>query len=481
MNTVILIHPIDGVYNDIMPPTLPLAILSLAAPLAKEGYNVRIIDQRTDKNWKDTLKNILNEKPICVGITSMTGSQIKFALEASKIVKENSSAPVIWGGVHASLFPQQTLNNGYIDIIVMKEGENTFLELVKALQNNQPIENIRGIAYKNDKVIITPERGFTDLNNILELPYNLIDIEKYTHKSFKEEKVIDIEISRGCPYACGFCYNSFYNKSHWRSMKPENVIRNIKKLIHEYSIKSFYFIDDNFFVDQQRVNQIMELIIKENLGITFGCQGARIDSLERMTSEELNLLEKAGCKFLQIGVESGSDRMLKIINKLITREQVIVVNKKLSDYKFLVLYNFICGFPTETKEDLFQTTGLMHQLLKDNKNAMVGPVYIYKHYPATALYNLAISQGFKEPKNLEEWANFDWTQTSKFNQTEEMLKLFRKVVIASICVDDKIESQSESFIYRTTAKIYKPIARFRIKNNFYNFMPEAFLLRNKIK
>ncbi len=112
---------------------------------------------------------------------------------------------------------------------------------------------------------------------------------------------------------------------------------------------------------------------------------------------------------------------------------------------------------------------------------MTGPVYIYKHYPATPLYNLAISQGFKEPKNLEEWANFDWTQTTKFNQTKEMFNLFKKIVIASICIDNKIESQSESFIYRMAAKIYKPIARFRIKHNFYKFMPETFLLRNKIK
>ncbi len=481
MNNVLLIHPFDGVYNDVMPPTLPLAILSVAAPLVKEGYDVKVIDQRTDKDWEKELKDFIKKEPLCVGITSMTGSQIKFALEASKIVKENSSAYVIWGGVHASLFPKQTLENRYVDFVVIKEGENTFLELIKALQNKKTIEKIKGIAYKKqNKVIITPEREFTDLNNLPELPYKLIDIKKYTHKSFKQKEVIDIETSRGCPYACGFCYNSIYNKSYWRSMNPENVVKNIKKLIKDYNIKSFYFIDDNFFVDQDRVNKIMNLIIKEDLNITFGCQGARIDTLDRMIPEDLSLLEKAGCKFLQIGVESGSDRMLKLINKLITREQTIRVNKKLSNYSFLVLYNFICGFPTENKEDLFETTSLIYKLLKDNKHAMAGPVYIYKPYPATPLYNVAISQGFKEPQKLEEWADFDWTKISEFNQTKEMLKLFKRIMITSICIDDKIESQSESFIYKTAAKIYKPIAKFRIRHNFYNFMPESFLLKNKI-
>jgi len=482
METVLLIHPLDGIYNKIMPSTLPLALLSIAAPLVKENYKVKIIDQRVNLEWKKTLKEALKENPICVGITSMTGSQINFALEASKIVKENSNVPVIWGGVHVSLFPKQTLKNKYIDIGIMKEGENTFLELINTIKQKKSIDKIKGIVYKKEgEIIITSEREFTDLNKLPKLPYYLVDMRKYVHKSFKQEKVIDIETSRGCPYACGFCYNSFYNKSNWRSMSPEKVIENLKILINNYNIKSFYFIDDNFFANQERANKIMNLIVSENLNIIFGCQGIRIDSLERMTEDELNLLEKAGCKFMQIGVESGSDRVLKLINKRITREQVINVNKKLANHNILVLYNFICGFPTETKEDLFQTTSLIHQILNDNKNAMAGPVYIYKHYPGTVLYDLAISQGFKQPENLEEWANFDWTRTSEFNQSKEMLKLFKKITIASICIDDKIESQSESFIYRTAAKIYKPIARLRIKHNFYGFMPETFLLGNKIK
>jgi len=478
METIILLYPSDGVYNEVMDPILPLGLLSIAAPLVKEGYDVKIIDQRIDKDWKNTLITFLKRDPIFVAMTTMTGSQINFALEASKIVKENSSAYVIWGGNHPTFFPEQTLKNKYIDIIAIKEGEDTILELAIALKNNKSIEGVKGIGFKKEgKIILTEERGFTDLNNRPELPYHIVDMEKYFHRSFKEKRVLAVETSRGCPFPCTFCY---INKSRWRSMEPEKVINNLKKLIQTFGIRSFHFLDDNFFTDPNRAKEILNMIIKENLNITFGFQGIRIDTLARMSHEDLSLLEKAGCKFLQPGVESGSDRVLRLIKKLITREQVINANKKLSHYNILVLYNFICGFPTETKEDLFQTTSLMYRIVKDNKNAMVGPVYIYTPYPGTPLYDLAVSQGFKEPKSLEEWANFDWTKIKEFNQTKEMLELFKRVTIASICIDDKIDTLSGSPLYKIAAKIYKPIARFRIKHDFYRFMPETYLLKNKI-
>src|SRR3972149_3065162 len=111
MRNIILIQPREGIYNKVLRPWIPLSLLSAAVKLDQEGYNITIIDQRINYRWKDDLIQSLAQEPICVGITSMTGSQIFGALEASQLVKENSKIPVLWGGVHATIFPMQTLEN----------------------------------------------------------------------------------------------------------------------------------------------------------------------------------------------------------------------------------------------------------------------------------------------------------------------------------------------------------------------------------
>jgi len=151
---------------------IPLGLLTIATPLDIAGYKVKIIDQRVEKYWKKILLDELKKEPICVGISSMTGPQIKYALEVSKLVKQNSNIPVVWGGVHPSLLPEQTLKNDFVDIVVQGEGEETFYELVRALKDKSTLNGIKGIWYKEDgKLKRNPPRPFIDLN---QQPFYLI-------------------------------------------------------------------------------------------------------------------------------------------------------------------------------------------------------------------------------------------------------------------------------------------------------------------
>ena len=140
----------------------PIGLLSVATPLDIAGYKVRIIDQWTEPNWEQILLAELRTRPICVGITAMTGAQIHWALKASELAKRNSDVPVVWGGVHASLLPRQTLENPYIDIVVQGEGEETFFELVRALCNRQPLDMVKGIWFKDSGQIKQTRGLFAD-------------------------------------------------------------------------------------------------------------------------------------------------------------------------------------------------------------------------------------------------------------------------------------------------------------------------------
>ena len=127
MSDVVLVFPKSSFLEKAMKHVyLPLALLNSVVFVEKE-YSVKIIDQRIDSNWKNNLLKELKKKPLCVGVTSLTGEQIKYALEISKIVKEESDVPVVWGGAHANILPEQTLRNEYVDFVIQGEGEILFL------------------------------------------------------------------------------------------------------------------------------------------------------------------------------------------------------------------------------------------------------------------------------------------------------------------------------------------------------------------
>ena len=212
---------------------LPMSLLCIATPVLNAGYDVKIIDQRVEPRWRSILKEELQKDPLCVGVSSMTGPQLRHALDISKIVKEYGNLPVVWGGTHASLLPAQTLENENIDIVVQGEGEETFAELVQALDGKQPLSNVKGIWYKdNGRIKDTGARPFIDLNEQPPLPYHLVDLTKFTRTMFGIEH-LDFFTSRGCPHQCTFCLNKAFHKKQWRPMDPDLVVSKDKRFCEE--------------------------------------------------------------------------------------------------------------------------------------------------------------------------------------------------------------------------------------------------------
>jgi radical SAM superfamily enzyme YgiQ (UPF0313 family) len=399
LDKVLLVFPKTGLDKYAQ---LPLGLLSIASTLV-DDYEVEIIDQRIDEKWAEKVE-LKSRDSICVGVTSMTGVQIANVIEISRIAKKHTK--LIWGGVHPTLLPHQTLQNKYIDIIVLGEGEVTFPLLLKALKDPKRFEHIRGIGYKDSKGIHVNELRFLDMNTVPNLPYHLLEIEKYLTKREGFKRCLSLETSRGCPHDCSFCSNPIIHKRLWSCLNVENLIQKTKYLQNRFKLDGIVYQEDNFFVNILRVKKFCEAIQKDiNIGWKANC---RISYLLNKDSAFLKMLEKGGCKVLQFGVESGTNRILKLVNKGITIEDILKVNSKLAKGDLICRYNFIVGIPTETQEEIQSTLDFIEKLQSENANLDTPFLNLYTPWPGTKLFDLSIEKGFKSPNTLDGWSKFNW-------------------------------------------------------------------------
>jgi len=480
MKHIILFCPSHKIGGSVQPRIeLPLGLLHISTPLDRAGYDVKIIDQRIDKHWRKRLLEELNKNPICVGVTSMTGPQIRHGLDASHLVREHSAVPVVWGGIHPTLLPEQTIENENIDIVVQGEGEETFFELVQTLEDGESLGGVRGIWYKeNGEIKKTESRPFIDLNNQPPLSYHLVDVSKYLIRLF-ERGHLSLETSRGCPFKCNYCYNTKVYKSTWRGLTVDETIRRIKILAKDYGVKGILFSDDNFFGNKERALNILERMKEENLGIICSKVDAHISALSKLTDDELTLLKECGCKMLMMGVESGSPRMLEMMKKPLRIPDLLEFNRRIMKFDIMPLYFFMMGYPTETFTELSQTISLYMRLIRENKDA-VSHVNIYTPFPGTGLFDICVERGLKLPERLEEWVPFNY-RTANENApwlSERKKKTIRMLHFATLFTSRRVfldPYKKTNPLIVLLARIYHPIAKMRVYNLYYKFPLEIKL------
>lgn len=413
--SIILFRPsVDKVTVRNAVPHLPLGLLFIATSLVKDNYKVKIIDAEVNSHWIEELDKQPKDSLICVGVSAMTGGQILGGLKFAKVVKHKFKVPVVWGGLHASMLPEQTLKDEFVDLVVRGEGEESFLKIVRVLENGGSFKDIPNVWCK-EKTIAHPchKDHFIDLNNLPLPAYDLLDCERYIKKKpsylFDCRRVLPVHTDRGCPHRCGFCYNLNVNKSKWRSFSASRIIEQIEYLVRDFLVDGIDFIGDNFFVSKRRVAEVCTELIKRNIKVSWHAD-CRIDYFVKYEDSFIELLERSGCKALTFGVESGSEKVLGLIDKDIKLDDVFKVNRRLKRSRIWAGYHFMAGFPGETKEDLRQTYKMMLKLYDQYPSAnFLGPS-IYTPYPGTTLYHKAVKTGFQPPRKLVDWAKFDWYQ-----------------------------------------------------------------------
>ncbi len=469
---VVLVQPKVGSWDDNIIRRyykIPLSLLS-AVRYVVEHYQVVVIDQRVDKQWRESLERELERDPICVGTTCLTGEQIKYALEISRYVKSVSDIPMVWGGIHASIMPEQTLENPNIDIVVQGEGEVTFLELVDALANQKPIDAIVGIwCKKEDKITGNPPSDFLDLNALPPVPYELVDLSVYTPE-------LTLETSRGCPYRCRYCYNANYNRGKWRTMSTENVIKELRRIKERYNVQGVLFIDDNFFVDIKHTRTILETIVEEKLFSTWGSAGMRIDTVERVDESFIELMKNSGCFAIETGIESLSDKVLNIINKGINKQRILELNRLFGKHKILLSCNFMIGFPGEEIEDLKETSRAIVQMAEENPYMRITFVSIFQPYPGTALYSECVKLGLKEPERLEDWITWAWDNIASW-RSDEVNRLLDSINSAGYGLRHNKHNPSRGLLFDSAWSLFRSVEMFRLKHFFFKAMIENRLKR----
>ncbi len=486
---------------DSMVVDLPLSIMYSAANSLKRGYKIKLIDLRlVSGNWRWALKEYLDKGVLLAGISVMTGAPLKNARDIALFIKEHyPDTKIVWGGPHVTVIPE-TMAEPFLDFIVRGYGSLPLADLISFLKTGSPeISTIYGISYREKNFPIhNPRSSVHEMIDYRDIPYDLIDMNNPLYsRSYSNAKVFPMFTAIGCPYKCTFCIHpevyKIINGKKWLPYTPEEVIEHMEYLISRYNAKFFCFIDDTSFPDLKRMEKIFNFIIEKKLNIDIEFRGARINELDRMSHSFLDFMEEAGGRVILVGVESASDRILKEMQKGITREQIFRVNKKLATHKRLrPMYNFIYGCPGETYQSLIETKDAILKLKEDNPNAYINLGGDWKPIPGTVMISIAEKQyGYVPPKTIDEWIEIDSSDAKEKIRfpwyTNRLNNLIKILQITSFVIGDKLVNESgnnKSFYFRLLrlgAKIYKPVANFRLKRNFPHFPIEYAIWKTLLR
>ena len=425
MSSVILFRPTYDARSR-STPAYPWALVYLAATLVERGVDVMILDEAANPKACDNLEQLLDEKrPVAVGVTSMTGEQIRHGLAFSARVRKHSKAAIVWGGVHPSLLPEQTLRHRYVDYVVVGEGEYAFADLVECVENKDDPSEIPGVfSVLGAKILGERQELFVDLAGLPALPFQLLDPEPYIQRrpDLDSERYFEICTSRGCPHHCGFCYIDNVHRGCWRGMEADAAVDQVKSLVSRFKLDCVLFREDNFFVQRKRVERIAQRLIDEKVGIRWAAS-CRVNYVANYTPEFLQLLKKSGCVQLTFGVESGSDRVLDFIGKGISVEQVLAAAAKLNEAGIRGTYHFMGGFPTEMMGEFLDTCRLIDKLMAIAPDIVVREMSVFAPYPGVALIPECMRLGYTEPANLEGWVEMDWANPRRPWLSEEQSRL----------------------------------------------------------
>jgi len=387
---VLLINP-PGKTSFITPP---LGLMSLAASLENAGHSPKIFDYLVEDFNQDSLfKNI--QKIDLIGITAVT-PHINSALNLARLIKERFPHKIIvLGGAHASLLPQETIeNNPFIDFLIRGEGEIRIIQLIEYLEGQIKLEELDGIVFKKDKQIINipPKEFIQNLDDLPRPAYDLISLEKYSSYLQSQNQPATIMLtSRGCPFNCIYCSKPVFGSS-LRARSSKSILEEIVFLKENYNIKEIFFYDDSFTLDEKRIIELCQLMIENNIKISWKCE-TRVNLVNQ---ELLDLMKKAGCYMICYGIESGNQKILDVLKKGITLEQTekaITMTKKAG---IKILGYFMIGIPKETEENIQETINFAKKLNPDYAQFSIATAY-----PGTELYQIAKNQG----KLTEDFSN----------------------------------------------------------------------------
>lgn len=399
--------------------TLPLQFLALASVLPADEYEVTIIDARIEASAARAHAKVLAtlDTAFCIGVSVITGMPIQDAASLTAKVKQHSPGlPVVWGGWHPSIYPEQCLREGGADFCVLGQGEASFAELLGGLADNVPFGEIDGIAYlSGSNFVQTKDRRFIDINNFPAYDYDLLPLERYFE--LKGKRQIDFYSSQGCPYRCGFCADPYVYKRRWSGLKGGRLLEDVFEVVKRHRIDDIIFQDENFFANRDRVLQFCHGAAREKLKISWVAT-SRADQLSPVAESDLREMRRAGLRKAVVGVESGSQELLDLMKKDTLAGDALMAAEKLSRCDIGAMFGFIVGLPGESFTDTMKTLDLIREL-KRISHRFDFNIFYFTPYPGTDLFKMMVDQGYSVPSSLREWSELDFLSYAGYWLPEE--------------------------------------------------------------
>lgn len=473
---ILLIYSPTGQIGNYNTPT---GLLYVGTVLRQNGYDVNLVDCSVEPNYKELLREKIKDIDI-LGVYAMS-VHIKYLLpELRELRQINDRMKIIWGGPHAILFPEQTAKSALADIVAKGEGEEVMLEIAGGMSSGKlDLHKIKGIAFEEDgKVYSTGYRDFVDMDTLPFLDWSFLKKEVF---EVVKNSIIRVQASRGCPYKCAFCINVLTNNRKMRYRKAEHVVDEIEQLYNEYKIKRVAFRDEIFMTNRRQTREIAQGILDRNVKITWianpRCEYLRESYID---DDYLQLLADSGCNKLQCGGESGSERILDMLHKDIKVDDILNFIRRTKKYNITPLVAFMTGFPTETKQEQFQTLRLIRAIWQIQPKTIINGPANYRPYPGGELYDMCIKKyNLHMPQSLEEWAEAEelggskppWIKKHVFNRF-----LWTSIKAATFPTGQIFKKTYKNPFKCIAAMMFVAISKVRFKYTCYKFPFEFYLL-----
>jgi anaerobic magnesium-protoporphyrin IX monomethyl ester cyclase len=396
---ILLIRP-QNIYRYNNYPALGL--ISLGSTLREAGFSVKIIDAAFEDDYLETITRQA-EDALLVGLTVLT-SEVIDAYAIARHIKEHIRVPIVMGGWHCTLFPEQMGNSEYVDYVVVGEGESHIVEIAESLRSGRPA----------GKRIFAKQ--ILDMENLPLPDYTQEpDIERYINSHLTDKlsqyvqqpmRWLPYESSRGCPSQCTFCINVVTDNNRYRKKSASKTVDEIEEIVTRYKLTHLKIVDDNFFTDIKRVRDICQGILDRGIDITWDGE-CRCDYFNdrQLNDETLRLCKESGLVQLTLGIESGSPRTLELMKKGITTEQGEHAVAKCNEHGIIARSSFIIEIPGETKGDIKMTLAFINRLRR--YPYFTCGMGTFRPYPRCELTETLLEQGVlpPNPDSFEAWNN----------------------------------------------------------------------------
>lgn len=480
-NKVVLLYPKNHFHKVYHPWTwAPLPIMAVSAPLFAEGYEVALIDANVEPAWQERVVAECRDS-MMLGISCMTGPQINFGLQAAAAVrKAGLSLPIIWGGYHPSILPEQTSQNRYVDAVVRGQGESTLLELAGILSQGEDYTGVGGLTYTREgETVSTTDRKVEDINSFPRLPYDKLERpEQYLNNMHVGSRVINYVSSQGCPARCQFCAEPLVYGRRWKAYTPDRVLSDLEFLERFLGVNGIMYFDSTYFVDERRAREISQKMVDR--GMKFGwAANARAPQLRKFADDTFDVLKASGLWAFLVGAESGSKSQLDNMQKDISPEDIIEAARVATRHGVKISYSYIVGFPGETRREIDETWQLMERVSQE-VGEYNSQLHFYAPTPGNALYDKALEMGLKGPESLEDWALFSTVKgglpwmSGKFQNRMKQREFYLVYGYPSEWVRRRAASSSMKRIY---VKIASALGSFRCRRQFWGLPLDWWLLR----